>query len=200
LTMIGDRRRAGYISQVILNQSRYSGTVSFQAAPSALNVEVGQVVELQHEYLLGDTSADPKYYRVMGLKLNTDTTVMVTLQEYSASVYDITPVEARPKVVRPRLPSPNFVAPPSAPLVLSNSSLVNKDGSVTNTLNISWAPSATPDIRNYEVTVVDSTTNKSVILTTVNTEISYGNVVDGRAYTVEVRAVNTNGARSGALT
>jgi hypothetical protein len=197
--MLGDRRRAGYISQIILNQSRYSGTVAFQAAPEAFNVEVGQVVELRHEFLFGDTSMDPKYYRVMGLKLNTDTTVMVTLQEYSANVYAVTPVEARPRVVRPRLPSANYVAPPSGPLTVANSSVIQKDGSVTSSLLITWTAATTPDVRNYEVTIFDSVTTKSVILTTVNTQITYEGIVDGRNYTVEVRTVNTNGSRSGAL-
>lgn len=196
--MVGDRRRVGYISQIIMNQSRYCGTVSFRAAPSALNVEVGQIVELQHEFIFGDSNS--RYYRVMGLKLNTDTTVDVTLQEYNSAVYDITPVEARPTTGRVPRPSVNTSIAPVGPLVLVNKREVLKDGGVLNSLAISWTAAPTDDIRNYEVTITNTTANTSAIVTTVNTAINYTDIVDGNNYSVSVRTVNGVGARSGALT
>jgi hypothetical protein len=198
LMMLADRQRVGYLAQIILNQSRYALSMSFQSTPEALRVEVGQIVEVQHQFLFaGDTT--PKLFRVMGLKLNANTTVDVTLQQYDAEIYSITPVPAKPVVGRVPVPSPNMAVAPVGPLNVTARTEIQKDGTVRNSLYIAWSAAPTSDVRNYEITVINKTANTSQILTTVNLDISFTDVIDKNSYGVEVRTVSSAGYRSSPL-
>tara|TARA_X000001382_G_scaffold40200_2_gene26951 strand:+ start:6726 stop:8225 length:1500 start_codon:yes stop_codon:yes gene_type:complete len=84
LDMIGNETMAQKVAQYYLDQSRFTTTVQFKAAHTALELKVDDLVKVNHE-VPGWTGANIKYMIVQSVVFNQDSTVDVTLQEYPNS-------------------------------------------------------------------------------------------------------------------
>lgn len=91
LPFVSDYTRALMLAKQTLQQSRRATTISFIAAPNALEVEVGDHVWFSHPYLGFQDN-----YRVMGMVLNPDKTVSVTLVQYDDEIYSLADIAVLP--------------------------------------------------------------------------------------------------------
>ena len=91
LPFTSDYTRALNLCKMSMEQSRRGNTVSFQATPDALRVEVGDRVWLSHPYLGFQDD-----YRVTGMILNPDKTVSVTLMQYDDNIYSLDAIATAP--------------------------------------------------------------------------------------------------------
>jgi hypothetical protein len=91
LPFTSDYTRALNLAKQTMEQSRLGNVVSFTATPNALEVEVGDRVWFSHPYLGFQDD-----YRVMGMVLNPDKTISVTLMQYDDVIYSLTAISTAP--------------------------------------------------------------------------------------------------------
>lgn len=147
LPLTCDYARASYIGRIIVNQSRYQTTVSFIAAPTALVVEVGDIVVIAHP-VPGWTD---KLFRVMNITIQADGAVRVVAAEFNENVYTNNTVIKTPDFGRLGTYTGNpggggtatFVNPPSLPIISYNASATTKF--------VSFSASIDTNIQYYEI-------------------------------------------------
>ena len=81
-----DKALATRMARFLLDQSRKQITVSFKAAHTALEVEVGDIVVVNHP-TPGWYGNDKKLFRVVSISLNPESNLDITAIEYDSSVY-----------------------------------------------------------------------------------------------------------------
>ena len=87
LPMVRIKADAQRLGKFYLDQSRYTTVVNFKASHAALQLDVNDIVYIDHA-VPGWTGSSKKKFRVSALVLNSDSTVDVTLMEYAPdSVY-----------------------------------------------------------------------------------------------------------------
>ena len=91
LPFCSDYTRAQMLAKQFLEQSRRGTIVSFEATPDALQAEIGNRVWFSHPYLGFQDD-----YRVMGLVMNPDKTITVTLQQYDDAIYSVDQIAQLP--------------------------------------------------------------------------------------------------------
>lgn len=91
LPFTNDYTRAQMLAKQFLEQSRRGTIVSFNATPDALQAQIGDHVWFSHPYLGFQDD-----YRVMGLVMNPDKTITVTLQQYDDDIYSVDDIAALP--------------------------------------------------------------------------------------------------------
>ncbi len=74
------------MARFLLDQSRKQTTVSFKAAHTALEVEVGDVVVINHP-TPGWYGSNKKLFRVVSISLNPESNLDITAIEYDSSIY-----------------------------------------------------------------------------------------------------------------
>lgn len=194
LNMVTDQRQANYIAALILNQSRYTSTISWAAPYSALQVEVGDVVALTIPNL-GFTA---KQFRIMSVSINQDSTIEFSASEYDDSIYTVGTLSelALPGTVTVPAGSSLFdlvVTPPSA-LTATARRVENADGSVSSMIEVAFT--GVEQAAYYEIDIAGPV---SAIYTTTGSPITLGPVPNG-TYTVGIRSVNAFGNKSARIT
>lgn len=196
------------LARVICRASReHQLTVEVTATSEALQIAVGDVVELEHDSL-GWTGAAIQEFRVLAMSLNDDGEVSLTLQEYS-NVYTWQESNEQGDNNQSTLPDPFDVQPPSG-LSLTQGVNVAADGSEIPYLDIAFTTSRDAFVVQYIINIIPSGfDNSEVILTTSQFTPNQITGVDPVAYlvspalvttyTVVVRAVNDAGVRSTAI-
>ena len=91
LPFCSDYTRAQMLAKQFMEQSRRGTIVSFNATPDALQTEIGNRVWFSHPYLGFQDD-----YRVMGLVMNPDKTITVTLQQYDDAIYSVDQIAQLP--------------------------------------------------------------------------------------------------------
>ena len=87
LPFVRTKADAQRLGKFYLDQSRYTTVVNFKASHEALQLDVNDIVYVDHA-VPGWTDSNKKKFRVSALVLNSDSTVEVTLMEYAPdSVY-----------------------------------------------------------------------------------------------------------------
>lgn len=87
LPMVRIKADAERLGKFYLDQSRYTTVVNFKASHEALQLDVNDIVYVDHA-VPGWADSNKKKFRVSALVLNSDSTVEVTLMEYAPdSVY-----------------------------------------------------------------------------------------------------------------
>ena len=87
LPMVRIKADAERLGKFYLDQSRYTTVVNFKASHEALQLDVNDIVYIDHA-VPGWTGSNKKKFRVSALVLNSDSTVEITLMEYAPdSVY-----------------------------------------------------------------------------------------------------------------
>jgi hypothetical protein len=178
--------------EVLLRRSRNALGVDLMCTSEALNLSIGDIVELT--YSTGGFSAKP--FRVYGLSINTDSTVNLQLIEHQDSFYSWASKTAAPVIADTTLPNPNTTQPPAS-VTLDDQLIEYSDGVVITALDVTIGASPDSFVDYYQVEYklsTESTYQISGQVRGLNHRIL--NVVDGLIYNVRVLAINTLGVKS----
>jgi hypothetical protein len=184
--------QAEELCEIILRRSRNALGVELTCTSEALNLSIGDIVTLT--YSTGGFSAKP--FRVMGLAINTDSTVDLQLSEHQDSFYSWASKNQAPTIADTTLPNPNSVSAPAS-LTLSDQLILYSDGVVITCLDVAIGASPDSFVDYYQVEYKLSTATDYIIAGQgkgLNQRIL--NVIDGSTYNVRVKAFNTLGVSS----
>ena len=184
--------QAEELCEIILRRSRNALGVELRCTSEALNVTIGDIVDLT--YVTGGFSAKP--FRVMGLSINSDSTVSLQLVEHQDNFYTWSSKAQAPTIADTTLPNPNSVSAPAS-VTLSDQLIQYSDGVVITALDVTIGSSPDSFVDYYQVEYKLSTATDYII---------HGqgkgltqrilNVIDGSLYNVRVKAFNTLGVGS----
>jgi len=190
LNTITNYYQAKDIAELFARKSREALRCSFRASSEAIQVQVGDVIEVTHP----TPGWANKPFRVMNLTLNLDGTVNLTCLEHQDNIYPWSTKPTAPSYSDTNLPNPYFVGPPLSLVVTENLSLP------TAALDVSWSASTDSFVTKYTVeylspgaTVYTSAGSLDRLFMTV-TDLVPGN------YRVRVKAENVIGSTSAYVT
>ena len=192
LNMITNPYQALQFAKVVLNRSRNQLTIQCKANHQAINLSIGDIVDLT-DTILG-MSAKP--FRVIGLALNFDYTVQLTLAEHQDAWYIFDPKQQVAVVPDTTFPNPFSILPPAG-VTLTDELIAYNDGTVIVALNI--AITASPDnfVDEYQVEYKKSSESDFKVHAR-GSELKQRvlNVIDQERYDVRVKAINSLGVSS----
>ena len=184
--------QAQEMAEIILRRSRTSLDVSLTADANAMELSVGDIVNITH----ATPSFSAKAFRVQGLVLNADSTVSLQLSEHQDSYYTFGTQSQVATIPDTNLPNPYTVQPPAS-LTLTDEMVAYNDGTVITKMNIAVGASTDKFVQNYQVEVKLSTaSNYSVLAIGSQLNFEMLNVLDNSTYNVRVKAINTLGVSS----
>ena len=184
--------QAEELCEIILRRSRNALGVEVRCTSEALNLSIGDIVTLT--YSTGGFNAKP--FRVLGLAINTDSTVDLQLSEHQNSFYSWSSKNQAPVIADTTLPNPNSVSAPAS-VTLDDQLIEYSDGVVITALDCTIGASPDSFVDYYQVEYklsTESTYQVSGQVKGLNHRIL--NVVDGLTYNVRVKAFNTLGVQS----
>jgi len=184
--------QAEELCEIILRRSRNALGVELTCTSEALNLSIGDIVTLT--YSTGGFSAKP--FRVMGLAINTDSTVDLQLSEHQDSFYSWASKNQAPTIADTTLPNPNNVSAPAS-VTLDDQLIQYSDGVVITALDVTIGASPDSFVDYYQVEYKLST-DTDYIIAGQGKGLSQRilNVIDGDTYNVRVKAFNTLGVGS----
>lgn len=192
LNMITNPYQALQFGKVVLNRSRNQLSVECTANYEAMDLAVGDIVNLTDE-ILGMTD---KPFRVMGLSINLDYTVKLSLAEHQDSWYVFDEKQEVAIVLDTNLPDPFTIQPPAG-ITLSDELIAYNDGTVIVALNIDITPSTDNFVFEYQVEYRKvGETNFKVHAKGSELNQRILNVIDQQRYDVRVKAINSLGVSS----
>jgi len=184
--------QAEELCEIILRRSRNALAVEVQCTSEALNLTIGDLVDLT--YSTGGFSS--KLFRIYGLTINSDSTVALKLIEHQDNFYTWSSKAQAPTIADTTLPNPNNVSAPAS-LTLSDQLIQYNDGTVIVCMDITIGASPDSFVDYYQVEYKLSTDTDYIIFGQGKGLIHRVlNVIDGLTYNVRVKAFNTLGASS----
>lgn len=207
--VVTNSAQAQRLAKLTLNRHREQITFIANFGLEAFDLEVGDVIKFNDynaedgTYRYGFYSATPanqKTFEVIGWKFapideDNDLQITLTLRETSSTAFDWDAEEETIVGNNTNLPKP-FVGVAVSNLTVSDGGgEVQGDGSVVNSLVASWNAPDSAFINYYEIRWGQTSSANRTTFTTTDTSIVLSPVVDGVEYTVEVRAVTSNGFR-----
>ena len=191
--------QAQEMAEIILRRSRSSIYISLTADANALDLAVGDLVNVTH----ATPGFSAKAFRVQGMSLNPDQTVSLQCSEHQDSFYTFGTQQEVATIPDTNLPNPFSVLPPAS-LTLDDELVEYADGIVITRLLITIGASTDLFVDNYEVQIKQTLDPNGDSVTDSFREIAVGkileyqhlNVIDGATYQVRVRAVNSIGSKS----
>ena len=186
------------MAEMALKRSRNALVTSFKSTSEALNVSIGDIVDVTHS----TPSWSSKTFRVFKLGLNSDGTVDVTLIEHQNSIYPWSTKTAADNIPDTNLPDPFSVAPATSLSVNVGSSnyLVQTDGTVLVRAAVTWTASVDQFVERYVVQwkyASDSVYSNDVV--SLGTSAFISGFKTGESIDVRVKAVSAIGASSAQL-
>lgn len=184
--------QAQEMAEIILRRSRSSLDVSLKADATALDLSVGDIVNITH----ATPSFSAKPFRVASMTLNEDLTTDLQLTEHQDSYYTFGTQQEVATIPDTTLPNPFSVLPPAS-LTLSDTLVVYNEGTAITRLDILVGASTDQFVQYYQVEVKLSTDSDFFVLSK-GTQLNYEmlNVIDDSTYDVRVKAINSLGASS----
>lgn len=187
--------QARNLAYTLLYRSRSQIKCSFLATVDALQVAVGDVVTVTHSSL----GWSNKKFRVIGLSLQVDGNVGVSLHEHDATIY---PWYEGVEVEAPQattLPNPFSVpAINENSISVASSEAINDNGSSTQRFLISWTDLSDSFVSEYIVQITeDGTTDWDIEARTESSPVMISGIKSGTSYNVRIKAVNANGVSGG---
>ena len=180
------------LCEIILRRSRNALGVELRCTSEALNVTIGDIVDLT--YVTGGFSA--KVFRVMGLSINSDSTVSLQLVEHQDNFYTWSVKAQAPVIADTTLPNPNSVTSPAS-VTLDDQLIEYSDGVVITALDVTIGASLDNFVDYYQVEYKLNADTDYIIFGQGRGLINrILNVIDGELYSVRVKAVNTLGVSS----
>jgi hypothetical protein len=184
-------------ARIFCLRSRNALRVALTATSEALNLRVGDVVNITHS----TPAWTAKPFQIESVALKYDGTVDLQCVEYDSTIYAYDEAAAEATYDDTDLPDPFDVDAPSA-LSISPGAQILGDGSVNSFVNISWTASDDSFVSYYEVLVVGneaSFSNQTFYEEVTGTSVRVNGLSSGLSYSVKVKAVNTLGVKSGEL-
>ncbi len=196
LPLVTDAYRARDIAELTLKQSRQAIRASFTAAPEAMNCRIGRLCDITHS----TPGWNSKLFRVTNLQPLPSGLVRVQVQEYDATVYDLSLPTSATGPRDTTLPDPSVVAAPTGVVAQSGTDqlVIGSDGSIVSRILVSWQPAADAFVDGYELQyklAAESAWKDGTPGSNTSTHIV--GVLDGATYDIRVRTRNTLGVRSG---
>jgi hypothetical protein len=194
--------RAQRIAKLALLQSRQQTTVTIPCNLTALKFKAGDNVMVSNTKM----GWDQKVFQVIGYELSLagsgEIVVNVQAIETAAAIYDWTSSDEIDYLTGGELSlyTGKVANPPVAPLVLTASSSVNDDGTITPTIDVSWSAASDAFTDYYSVEWYNVTTGGAAVnQQTKTTDFTIGPVMPNMNYAVSVYAYNGLGVKSTAL-
>ena len=191
-TMLTSPYQAQEMAEIILRRSRSSLDISLIADATALDLAVGDIVNITH----ATPSFSAKPFRVQGLNVNSNYTVTMQCSEHQDSFYTFGTQQEVASIPNTTLPNP-FVIQPPASVTLSDQLIEYNDGTVIVALDVTIGASPDNFIDFYQVEYKLSTDSNFIIYAQgsgLNHRVL--NVIDQQTYDVRVKAVNSAGVSS----
>ena len=184
--------QAREMAEIILRRSRSSLDVSLKADGTALDLAIGDIVNITH----ATPSFSAKPFRVQAMTISSDMTTNLTLSEHQDSYYSFGTQTVAATIPDTTLPNPFVISAPAS-LTLTDSLVEYSDGVVITKLQILVGASANKFVQYYQVEAKLSTDSDFVILGK-GTQLNYEmlNVIDNETYNVRVKAINSLGVNS----
>ena len=192
LKMITNPYQALQFGKIVLNRSRNQLSVECTANYQAMDLSVGDIVELSDE-VLGMVN---KPFRVAGLSINLDYTVKLSLTEHQSAWYDFDELTEIPIIPDTNLANPYSVSPPAS-VTLSEELVAYNDGTIIVALDVDIGASPDSFVSQYQVEY-KKTTDSDYIVHATGSRIKQRilNVETGVSYDVRVKAINSLGISS----
>jgi len=187
--------QAREMAEIILRRSRSSLDVVVKADGNAMELAIGDIVNVTH----ATPSFSAKAFRVQGLVLNADMSVNLTLSEHQDSYYSFGTQTVAATIPTTTLPNPFSVTAPAS-VTLTDELIEYNDGTVITRLNILVGASTDKFVQYYQVEAKLSTESDYKIIsqgTQLNHEMI--NVIDAKIYNVRVKSINSLGVSSSYL-
>ena len=112
-SMLTNKFQAQEMAEIILRRSRSSLNVSLKADATALDLSIGDIVNITH----ATPAFSAKPFRVQGMTLNADHSIGLTLSEHQDSYYTFGTQDPIPEIVDTVLPNPFIVQTPTVSAV-----------------------------------------------------------------------------------
>jgi len=191
-SMLNSPYQAQEMAEIILRRSRTSLDVSLKADATALDLAVGDLVNITH----ATPSFSAKPFRVQGMTINADHTINLVLSEHQDSFYTFGTQQEVATIPDTTLPNVFSVQPPAS-VTLSDQLIEYNDGTVIVALDITIGASPDQFVDFYQVEYKLSTDSDFIIYAQgsgLNHRVL--NVIDQSTYDVRVKAVNSLGVSS----
>ena len=191
-SMLNSPYQAQEMAEIILRRSRTSLDVSLKADATALDLAVGDLVNITH----ATPSFSAKPFRVQGMTINSDHTINLVLSEHQDSFYTFGTQQEVATIPDTTLPNVFSVQPPAS-VTLSDQLIEYNDGTVIVALDITVGASPDQFVDFYQVEYKLSTDSNFIIYAQgsgLNHRVL--NVIDQSTYDVRVKAVNSLGVSS----
>jgi len=184
--------QAQEMAEIILRRSRSSLDVSLKADATALDLSVGDIVNITH----ATPSFSAKPFRVAGITLNEDLTTDLQLTEHQDSYYTFGTQQEVATIPDTTLPNPFSVSAPAS-VTLSDELIIYNEGTAITRLNILVGTSTDKFVQYYQVEAKLSTESDFKIIGK-GTQLNYEmlNVIDASTYNVRVKSINSLGVSS----
>ncbi len=179
-------------AEIVLNRSRNNLTLDVTANYEAFDLAIGDIVNVTHAI----TGFSAKPFRVVGMSLNSNFTVGLSLIEHQDSWYTFAEKSEVADIPDTTFPNPFTVQAPAS-VTLTDELIEYSEGVVLTRLNILVGASPDQFTAQYQVEVKLSTESDYKILA-VGSQLNYEmlNVVDAGTYNVRVKAINSLGVSS----
>ena len=184
--------QAREMAEIILRRSRSSLDVSLKADGNALELAIGDIVNITHS--TPGFSAKP--FRVQAMTIASDMTTSLTLSEHQDSYYTFGTQTAVATIPDTTLPNPFSVSPPAS-VTLTDELILYNEGTALTRLNITVGASPDKFTQYYQIETKLSTESAFKIIAK-GTQLKYEmlNVIDDKTYNVRVKSINGFGVSS----
>ena len=191
-SMLTNKFQAQEMAEIILRRSRSSLNVSFKADATALDLLVGDIVNITH----ATPAFSAKPFRVQGMTINADHSISLSCSEHQDSYYTFGTQDAIPSIPDTVLPNPFSVQPPSS-VTLSDQLIQYNDGTVIVALDITVGASPDQFVDFFQVEY-KLNSESDFIIYAQGSGLTHRvlNVIDQSTYNVRVKAVNSFGVSS----
>jgi len=184
--------QAREMAEIILRRSRSSLDVSLKADGNALELSIGDIVNITH----ASTGFSAKPFRVQAMTIASDMTTSLTLSEHQDSYYTFGTQTAVATIPDTTLPNPFSVSPPAS-VTLTDELILYNEGTALTRLNITVGASPDKFTQYYQIETKLSTESAFKIIAK-GTQLKYEmlNVIDDKTYNVRVKCINGFGVSS----
>jgi predicted phage tail protein len=180
------------LARIVCLDSRLAKlSVEFAATTDAMKCAIGDVVTLTHESM----GWNLKRFRVTSLVLADTGEVFVTLKEHIAAIYPWVVNSEADAFAASNLPNLLAVAPPTS-FVITETTYLEKDGTVVPEIEVRWTPSIDKFVEQYEFQwkLAAATDYNSTL--TIEPRVDAKNLEVGSTFNIRARAINSIGVRS----
>ncbi len=184
--------QAREMAEIILRRSRSSLDVSLKADGNALELSIGDIVNITH----ATPGFSAKPFRVQAMTIGSDMTTSLTLSEHQDSYYTFGTQTAVATIPDTTLPNPFSVSPPAS-VTLTDELILYNEGTALTRLNITVGASPDKFTQYYQIETKLSTESAFKIIAK-GTQLKYEmlNVIDDKTYNVRVKSINGFGVSS----